>query len=128
MLHLLVEAHEQRAVVADDARTDRVRHLLARDDAWYLPTHGPAIRDPRPLVEAYRDHRRERSEQILAVLDEGPATITEIVPRLYADVSKRLWQGAGASVWAHVLALAAEGAIAPDGGPLTRQARLRRAG
>jgi glyoxylase-like metal-dependent hydrolase (beta-lactamase superfamily II) len=99
--------------------------LLARDDAWYLPTHGPAVHEPRPLVEAFLAHRRERSEQVLAVLQGGPATIVEIVPRLYADVSKKLWQGAGASIWAHVLALAAEGALEPVDGPLTRASRLR---
>ena len=100
--------------------------LLARDDGWYLPTHGPAVTAPRPLVEAFLAHRRERSEQILGVLADGPATITEIVPQLYADVSKRLWQGAGASVWAHVLALAEAGELGPDEGELTRFARLRR--
>jgi glyoxylase-like metal-dependent hydrolase (beta-lactamase superfamily II) len=100
--------------------------LLGRDDTWYLPTHGPPVTEPRPLVEALLAHRRERSQQILDALADGPCTIAEIVPRLYADVAKQLWQGAGASVWAHVLALASSGAVESVDGSLTRFSRLRR--
>jgi glyoxylase-like metal-dependent hydrolase (beta-lactamase superfamily II) len=100
--------------------------LLGRGDTWYLPTHGPAVTEPRSLVEALLAHRRERSQQILDALADGPRTIAEIVPRLYADVAKQLWQGAGASVWAHVLALAASGAVEPAEGSLIRSSRLRR--
>ena len=34
--------------------------LLVRDDATYLPTHGPAIADPKSFVRAFIEHRRER--------------------------------------------------------------------
>jgi glyoxylase-like metal-dependent hydrolase (beta-lactamase superfamily II) len=100
--------------------------LLGRDDTWYLPTHGPAVTEPRTLVEALLAHRQERSQQVLDALEAGPHTIAEIVPRLYADVSKQLWQGAAASVWAHVLALAGSGQVAPTDGSLTRSSHLRR--
>jgi len=103
-----------------------LERLLDRPDTWYLPTHGPAVTEPWPLVEALLAHRRERSQQVLDALDDGPRTIAEIVPRLYADVPKQLWQGAGASIWAHVVALAAEGELSPTDGTLTRLSRLRR--
>ncbi len=93
--------------------------LLNRDEVWYLPTHGPAVTEPRSLVEALLAHRQERSLQILDVLREGPMNVIEIVPRIYGDVSKTLWRPAAASVWAHVVALAASGDVAPTEGELT---------
>ena len=38
--------------------------LLDRDDAIYLPTHGPAIPDPKAHVHAFLEHRRERRAAI----------------------------------------------------------------
>ncbi|MBZ5586809.1 MAG: amidohydrolase, partial [Acidobacteriia bacterium] len=49
---------------------------LAREDALYRPTHGPEIPEPKPYVEAFIAHRREREGEILKALaasDETPA-------------------------------------------------------
>jgi glyoxylase-like metal-dependent hydrolase (beta-lactamase superfamily II) len=102
--------------------------LLGRpQDRRYLPTHGPEITEPRALVRAFLAHRRERSDQILDALAAGPATIAELVPRLYADVSKRLWRGAASSMYAHLLHLEEAGMVeADDGSPLRRSSRIRR--
>jgi glyoxylase-like metal-dependent hydrolase (beta-lactamase superfamily II) len=102
--------------------------LLERpQDRHYLPTHGPQISEPHPLVRAFLAHRRERSEQILDALAAGPATIVELVPRLYADVSKRLWRGAAASIYAHVLYLHERGLVdAQDGAAVQLTSRLAR--
>jgi glyoxylase-like metal-dependent hydrolase (beta-lactamase superfamily II) len=102
--------------------------MLGRpQDRRYLPTHGPEIPEPHTLVRAFLAHRRERSEQILDALASGPATIVELVPRLYGDVSKRLWRGAAASMYAHVLQLHELGmAEVEDGAPLRRTSRIRR--
>ena len=45
--------------------------LLKRDDALYWPTHGPSIIAPKPHVEAFIAHRRERSAAILQALAAG---------------------------------------------------------
>ena len=83
-----------------------LQKLLDRPrDRRYVPTHGPPVEDPHTLVRAYLAHRGQRSDQILAALDAGPATIAEIVPRLYADTSKKLWRAAAGSVYAHLLSL-----------------------
>ncbi|HEY0421020.1 MAG TPA: MBL fold metallo-hydrolase, partial [Acetobacteraceae bacterium] len=37
-----------------------LERLIARDDAMLLPGHGPAIRDPKPFMQALRAHRLER--------------------------------------------------------------------
>jgi glyoxylase-like metal-dependent hydrolase (beta-lactamase superfamily II) len=95
--------------------------LLTRpSDRRYRPTHGPEIGEPQSYVTALLAHRRERSKEILAVLDAGPATIAEIVPRLYSDVSKRLWKAAASSVYAHMLLLEEIGDLEVVGGEPVR--------
>jgi glyoxylase-like metal-dependent hydrolase (beta-lactamase superfamily II) len=93
-----------------------LRLLLDRDDAVYWPTHGPAVTEPRQLVQAYLTHREERTQQIVTALRDGPATLTEIVPRIYAEVPKTLWVPAAMSTYAHVLQLIEDGTVQVDGG------------
>jgi glyoxylase-like metal-dependent hydrolase (beta-lactamase superfamily II) len=98
--------------------------LLGRDDARYLPTHGPAIEDPKPLVAAFIAHRHARERQILECLQAGPQTIQEMVPNMYAAVSKALYPAAARSVYAHVLHMLGTGALATDE-PATLKATYR---
>ena len=63
-------------------------------------------------MRAYLDHRQERTDQVVAALRDGPATIAEIVPRIYADVAKTLWVPAAMSTYAHLLQLVDEGRVA----------------
>jgi glyoxylase-like metal-dependent hydrolase (beta-lactamase superfamily II) len=93
-----------------------LRLLLGRDDASYWPTHGPQITEPKALVQAYLQHRQERTDQVVAALADGPATIVEIVPRIYAEVAKTLWVPAAMSTYAHLVQLVDEGRVAVDGG------------
>lgn len=92
-----------------------LRKLLARDDAILWPTHGGPVRDPKPFIAAYIEHRLGREAQILAALKDGLATIPEIVARLYADVDTRLHPAAARSVLAHLIQLVAEGRVAVEG-------------
>jgi glyoxylase-like metal-dependent hydrolase (beta-lactamase superfamily II) len=101
-----------------------LRLLLDRDDASYWPTHGPQITAPKDLVRAYLAHREERTAQVVAALADGPATLIEIVPRIYADVAKTLWVPAAMSTHAHLLQLVDEGRVrVAGGGPPKRTAR-----
>lgn len=98
--------------------------LLGRDDAIYWPTHGPAIPDPKPFVEAFIAHRRERAEAILQRLAQGDDTIPAIVDRVYLGLDPRLKTAAGRSVLAHLVELVELGKVASDGAP-TPGARYR---
>ncbi|HEY2019064.1 MAG TPA: MBL fold metallo-hydrolase, partial [Bryobacteraceae bacterium] len=80
-----------------------LKKLLARDDKILYPTHGAPVRDPKPFLQAYLDHRLEREAQIIACLSGGVTTIPEIVARLYADVDKGLHPAAARSVLAHLI-------------------------
>jgi glyoxylase-like metal-dependent hydrolase (beta-lactamase superfamily II) len=91
-----------------------VRKLQARDDAILYPTHGSPIRDPRPFLQAYLDHRLDRERQILACLKDGVATIPAMVERMYADVDKRLHPAAARSVLAHLIQLSEDGRVKAD--------------
>jgi len=77
------------------------------DRLW--PTHGAQIDDPAPFLAAYRAHRLDRDAQILARLRAGDARIADMVPHLYAAVDRRLWPAASLSVWAHLIAMVADG-------------------
>ncbi|MGD0190600.1 MAG: MBL fold metallo-hydrolase [Rhizomicrobium sp.] len=85
--------------------------LLVRDDAILWPTHGAPVRDPKPFVQAYIDHRLEREAQILTCLRDGMSTIPDMVARMYADVDKRLHPAAARSVLAHLIRLTEEGRV-----------------
>jgi glyoxylase-like metal-dependent hydrolase (beta-lactamase superfamily II) len=93
-----------------------LRKLQARDDRILYPTHGAPIRDPKPFLQAYVDHRLQREAQILACIRDGVSTVPEMVARMYVDVDKRLHPAASRSVLAHLIQLEREGRIVNDSG------------
>jgi glyoxylase-like metal-dependent hydrolase (beta-lactamase superfamily II) len=92
-----------------------LKKLLVRDDAVLYPTHGGPIRDPKPFIQAYIDHRLEREAQIVACLRDGVDTTPEMVARMYVDVDKRLHPAAARSVLAHLIQLEQEGRVTAEG-------------
>jgi glyoxylase-like metal-dependent hydrolase (beta-lactamase superfamily II) len=91
--------------------------LLARFDAVYWPTHGPAITEPKGHVRAFIAHRREREAGILDCLGDGVGRIDAIVERLYTGLQPGLRRAAGRSVHAHLIDLAGRGIVESDGPP-----------
>ena len=83
--------------------------LLARDEEFYWPTHGPRIEQPRRLVRAFVEHRRARDQQILGCLADCISDIREMVPRMYQGVDKRLYPAAARSVLAHLVEMVNDG-------------------
>lgn len=75
------------------------------------PTHGPAVTEVTPFVQAYIDHRLEREHQITEALSDGLKTIADIVSRLYADIDKRLHPAAAHSVLAHLIHMEETGRV-----------------
>jgi glyoxylase-like metal-dependent hydrolase (beta-lactamase superfamily II) len=91
--------------------------LLERDDRMLLPTHGPAIPDPKPFVRSFIEHRREREAQILDCLERGSLQIKDMVPIMYAQTPAYLHGAAARSVLAHMLHLLEIGAVICEGEP-----------
>jgi glyoxylase-like metal-dependent hydrolase (beta-lactamase superfamily II) len=85
--------------------------LLPRQDALYLPAHGPLSPNPRQLVESLLEHRRMREAAILNALREGPAAVGDIAKRLYGKTDDYLKIAAERNVLAHLLKLQEEGFV-----------------
>lgn len=90
--------------------------LLGFDYDTYWPTHGPAITETKPFVEALIAHRHERMDQIRSCLSNGPMTIPDMVKRMYVDVPVNLHPAAARSVYAHILHMIETGDIATKEG------------
>jgi len=91
--------------------------LLARDEEVIWPAHGDKILNPGEFVQAYKDHRLQRYDQINNLLAQGPSTIPQMVPTMYAAVDKALHPAAQRSVLAHMIHLTETGTVACDGKP-----------
>ncbi|MCU0883130.1 MAG: MBL fold metallo-hydrolase [Hyphomonadaceae bacterium] len=96
---------------------DSLDRVAARGFSTIWPTHGPPITDPQPFLAAYRAHRLDREDQIVAQAKAGRGLIRDMVPEIYAAVDSRLWPAACHSVLAHTIRLVAIGRLACDGAP-----------
>ncbi|HTK06959.1 MAG TPA: MBL fold metallo-hydrolase [Ktedonobacteraceae bacterium] len=77
--------------------------------AEIVPGHGPVIADAERKIAEYIDHRLQREQQIIAVLQEhAGASISRIVMDIYVDVHPDLHPAAALSVEAHLLKLERE--------------------
>lgn len=96
--------------------------------AWrlILPGHGEPIADPAVRLAYLIAHRQSREAQILAALDSGPATVSDLTARLYADTPRALWPAAERNVLAHLVDLESRNRVAarPDLAPDARFHRL----
>jgi len=95
--------------------------LRMRDETLFYPTHGSPIPDAKVWVTQLIAHRREREQQILAALQDGEISVTQLVLRLYPDIAPALRPAAAQQVMAHLLHLAEQGAVARDGALWRRQ-------
>jgi len=92
--------------------------LLGMDLKEIAPGHGHVIPGPHEEVRKIIAHRLQRERKVIdAFARRNPATLDELVPLVYDDVSPRLHQAARRSLHAHLIKLAADGRIAetPEG-------------
>ena len=106
--------------------------LRDREETIYWPGHGGPVRDPKRYVRGLITHRRQREAAILARLEAGPATISEIVEKNYVGLAPRLKGAAALSTLAHLEDLIARGLAKRAKGRrwrrCTRKADLSRTG
>lgn len=97
---------------------DSLRRLIDLEPTCLLPSHGGAIGGVRHKLESYIEHRLWRERRVLDALADGPATVADLVPRVYDDVPPSVWPLARLSLEAHLIKLADEGRVrrpaAPD--------------
>src|SRR5207249_3185987 len=75
------------------------------------PGHGEIVRDGLGKLTEYLDHRRMRERQVLDGLARGPATAKDLVPAIYGDTSRELYEVAARTVLAHLLKLERDGTV-----------------
>tara|TARA_B110000263_G_scaffold206905_1_gene188055 strand:+ start:73 stop:975 length:903 start_codon:yes stop_codon:yes gene_type:complete len=81
---------------------DSLRICIDREEAVYLPGHGPEIFKPKPFVRAYLTHRLMREGEIAKCLESGATTIAEMVRRMYTHLPEKMYGAASRSVLAHM--------------------------
>jgi glyoxylase-like metal-dependent hydrolase (beta-lactamase superfamily II) len=92
-----------------------LRRVLDLGPNALYPGHGPELTvDPSAVIRYYLAHRRFREEQVIAALQRGPATPSELVASIYRAVDPRLWPAAEASLRAGLAALVAAGKVRFD--------------
>ena len=86
---------------------ERLRKMRLRAIA---PGHGALIENPKAKIDEYVSHRLAREEAVAAALaGAGKASVEDLVPAVYADVSESLYPIARYSLWAHLRKLADDG-------------------
>jgi glyoxylase-like metal-dependent hydrolase (beta-lactamase superfamily II) len=92
-----------------------LRRILELQPRQAMPGHGDTIDNPGALIRAYLGHRQLREQQIVDVLESGPATIDQITARVYTGLAPDLVAAAAENVHAHLLKLLEEGRAARSG-------------
>ena len=67
---------------------------------------------PRQLVRGMIGHRRQRENQILRLLGEGPRSAAGFVPVMYKGLDEKLHKAAEMLVTAHLIDLERRGLVA----------------
>jgi glyoxylase-like metal-dependent hydrolase (beta-lactamase superfamily II) len=90
--------------------------LLSVDLAAIAPGHGHVIDKPHDEVRRLLAHRGKRERKVLDALGQkNPATLDDLLPLVYDDVSPRIHPVARRSLHAHVLKLKQDGRVVAEG-------------
>lgn len=90
---------------------ESLRKLMTYDLRLIAPGHGPVIDDPYKNLEDLIEHRLFRERQTLDLVREGKGSIAAIFSAIYTGLPEHLHRNARMQIEAHLLKLAADGAI-----------------
>jgi glyoxylase-like metal-dependent hydrolase (beta-lactamase superfamily II) len=94
-----------------------LERLLALDLAALAPGHGHVIEKPHDEVRKLIAHRLKRERKVLdAFAMKNPATLDDLLPIVYDDVSPRIHPVARRSLHAHLIKLQGDGRVTVEGG------------
>jgi glyoxylase-like metal-dependent hydrolase (beta-lactamase superfamily II) len=94
---------------------ESLRKMQALNASVMCCGHGPAVDDPHRKLQELIDHRRQREEQVLALVREGKDTIKRIVRAVYPELDKRLLGMATGQIRSHVAKLERDGRLRVSG-------------
>ncbi len=84
---------------------------MSVSNCFLLTKFSASIFDAKSKIESYIAHRLKRESMILRAIGEGAKTTSEIVERVYTDVSPEVWELAEKSVAAHLEKIEAENLV-----------------
>jgi len=87
------------------------RNLRVRRPKVLYPAHGAPIDDPIARIDWLINHRNGRTDEILKLLGDGPATASTLAAMMYRDVPDGLLAAATRNVFAHLISLHTSGQI-----------------
>jgi glyoxylase-like metal-dependent hydrolase (beta-lactamase superfamily II) len=94
-----------------------LERLLALDLAALAPGHGKLIDKPHEEVRKLIAHRTKRERKVVAAFGtRNPATLDDLLPLVYDDVSPGIYPVARRSLHAHLLKLKQDGRAVEEGG------------
>lgn len=73
--------------------------------------HGPRVDDAQAKIGEYIAHRELRRRELLAALGEAPATIPELVERIYGETRRTLWPAAARQILAYLIPSIEDGTV-----------------
>jgi len=88
---------------------DSLRKLLDYDIDLICPGHGPLIREPQRKLDELIEHRKEREDQVIALLRQGDNTVKQLVAQIYPELAGFLYELAKGQIYAHLIKLEREG-------------------
>lgn len=91
-----------------------LRLILDIKPCTIYPGHGNIINDPIPKIEYYINHRNQREQQILNVLEynrDKQLTEMDLVREIYKDIPENLHKAAAINVNLHLKKLTKEGML-----------------
>ncbi|MCG8606742.1 MBL fold metallo-hydrolase, partial [bacterium] len=86
-----------------------LRELESVTDGTLYPSHGPAVREGKRVIQHYLKHRKERELKLIAALSPTPSSSHELVRLVYDDVDPSIWPLAEHSLRAGLIKLIEEG-------------------
>ena len=94
---------------------DSLSRLLQLDVSCILPGHGAVLRNPPRVLQGLIAHRLAREAKAVAALGRTPATLDQLLGRVYDDVDPALHEYARYSLLAHLEKLHRESRALRDG-------------
>ncbi|MDO9317304.1 MAG: MBL fold metallo-hydrolase [Gammaproteobacteria bacterium] len=99
---------------------DSLRRLQLLSLGSLAPGHGHLLEDPQTVIATLIRHRLRREAKVLTALLAlnrlaGHATLEELTPEVYDDVSVHLWPWAQRTLLAHLLKLEEDGRVEREG-------------
>lgn len=89
--------------------------FMRYDPAVLYPGQGPVITNPQAKLQELIRHRREREEQIVDLLKQGPKSVHDLFRIIYAGLDEGLSHLARNQIRSHLMKLENEARVSTDG-------------